>query len=150
MPQSLAKIIVHIVFSTKNRFPFLNQDIRAKMHAYLAGIAKNLGSHVYVVNGTADHVHLVCELPRIISLSKFIENIKKNSSIWIKRQDRKFQKFYWQRGYGAFSVSKSKLATVIQYVQNQEQHHRGKSFQEEVIEFLNKYEIEYKEEYLWD
>ena len=150
MPQSLAKIIVHIIFTTKNRFPFLNQNIRKKMHAYLGGIVKNLGSHVYTINGTADHVHIVCELPRTISLSKFVEEIKKNSSSWIKKQENKFQKFYWQIGYGAFSVSSSILPSVIQYVQNQEKHHQRLSFQEEFIEFLNKYGIEYDEKFLWD
>ncbi len=150
MPQSLAKIIVHIVFSTKNRFPYLNQNIRTKMHAYLAGTVKNLGSHVYAINGTSDHVHIVCELPRTISLSKFIEEIKKSSSLWIKRQDVKFQKFYWQKGYGAFSVSPSNLPLVIQYVQNQEKHHQRVSFQEELISFLKNSGVEYDEKFLWD
>ena len=150
MPQSLAKIIVHIVFSTKNRFPFLNQNIRTKMHAYLAGTAKKLGSHVYAANGPSDHVHIVCELPRTISLSKFIEEIKKGSSLWIKTQDVKFQKFYWQKGYGAFSVSPSKLPSVIQYVQDQEKHHQRISFQEELMSLLKKSGVEYHEKFLWD
>jgi len=150
MPQSLSKIILHIIFSTKNRFPFLDSDIRRETHAYLAGICKNIGCYAHKINGTKDHVHIVCELSRTITVSSLLEELKKNSSRWIKTKGIKYQKFSWQNGYGAFSVGVSQLPALIDYVEKQEEHHRKKTFQDEFREFLRKYKIDYEERYVWD
>ncbi|NOX37496.1 MAG: IS200/IS605 family transposase [Calditrichaeota bacterium] len=150
MPQSLSEVYVHIVFSTKNRFPFLFPPIRKEMHRYIAGICTNLNCYPRIVNGTSDHVHIVCELARTISISEMVEEIKRGSSKWIKSKGAQFKKFHWQNGYGIFSVSASLLQNVIQYVQNQEQHHRYKSFQEEFRELLKAHGVQFDERYVWD
>ncbi len=150
MPQSLSKVFIHIIFSTKNRYPFLQPEVRDEMHRYIAGICSHLKCHPQRVNGTADHVHIVCELSRTIPISKLFEEIKRNSSRWVKTKGQKYQKFFWQNGYGVFSVGKSQLPTVIKYVEGQEEHHRRKSFQEEYRKFLLKYEVNFDERYVWD
>ncbi len=150
MAQSLSKIIIHIIFSTKNRYPFINARIRDELHKYLAGICKNLGCFVHIINSSTDHVHIVCELHRTLPVSKLLEEIKKSSSRWLKTKGGILSKFSWQNGYGAFSVGKSQLPIVINYVRNQEQHHRKKSFREEFLLFLKKYDVDYDEKYLWD
>ena len=119
MPQSLSKVIVHIIFSTKDRESWLGLDLRPLMHAYLATICRDLGAEVVRVGGVADHVHIVTTLPRTVSQAQLIEQIKKVSSKWIKTLDARYRDFFWQRGYGAFSVSPSQLDTVVQYVEAQ-------------------------------
>ena len=109
MPQSLSKVIVHIIFSTKDREPWLGLDVRPRMHAYLATVCRDLGAEVVRVGGVADHVHIVTTLPRTVSQAELIEQIKKVSSKWIKTLDARYRSFFWQRGYGAFSVSPSQL-----------------------------------------
>jgi putative transposase len=128
MPQSLSKVIVHIIFSTKNREPWLDAAIRSRVHAYLATICRDLGSEVLRVGGVADHVHIITTLPRTYSQSQFIEEIKKPSSKGIKSLDVRDRGFFWQRGYGIFSVSPSQLETVLDYVHKQEEHHRTHTF----------------------
>jgi REP element-mobilizing transposase RayT len=151
MPQSLSNVILHIVFSTKDRHPFLDSAIRERMHGYLASLCRDLGSTCYKVGGVADHVHVVTSLPRTLTQSDLLENIKKKSSKWIKEIDRtRYGKFAWQRGYGAFSVSSSKLDGVVDYVVNQEEHHRKQTFQDEYRRLLAKHGIEYDETYVWD
>src|SRR5512140_1545909 len=129
MPQSLSKVIVHITFSTKNREPFLDSNVRPRMHAYLATICRDLGVELVRVGGVADHVHIVTTLPRTLSQAQLIEQIKKTSSKWIKAVDARYRTFAWQRGYGAFSVSPSQLDAVLQYIDGQKEHHRTRTFQ---------------------
>jgi putative transposase len=150
MAQSLSKVIIHIIFSAKNREPWLDSDIRPRMHAYLATICRDLGGEALRVGGVADHVHIVTTLPRTLSQAQLIEGIKKPSSKWIKGLDSKYRHFYWQRGYGAFSVSPDQLNAVLEYVERQEEHHRTRSFQEEYRDFLRKCGVEFDERYVWD
>ena len=150
MPQSLSRVIVHIIFSTKDREPWLDRDVGPRMHAYLATVCRDLNAEALRVGGVADHVNVVTTLPRTLSQAEMIETLKKTSSKWIKGLDSKYRRFYWQRGYGAFSVSPSHLDAVLEYVQNQEEHHRTRSFQEEYCAFLQKYGVEFDERYVWD
>jgi REP-associated tyrosine transposase len=150
MPQSLSQVIIHIIFSTKDREPWLDRDVRPRMHAYLATICRDLGGDGVRVGGMADHVHIVTTLPRTVSQAEFVEHVKKTSSKWIKVLDARYRGFFWQRGYGAFSLSPSQLNSVLEYVENQEAHHRTRTFQEEYREFLCKYRVEFDERYVWD
>jgi len=151
MPQSLSDVTLHIIFSTKDRYPFLDSEIRDRMHRYLATICRDLKSVCYKVGGVSDHVHVVTSLPRTLSQSSLVENVKKKSSKWIKEIDEtKYGKFAWQAGYGSFSISKSNLDEVINYVANQEEHHRKRTFQDEYRAFLTKHEVEFDERYVWN
>ena len=150
MPQSLSKVILHIIFSTKNRQPFLDSDVRPRMHAYLATICRDLGAELVHVGGIADHVHIVTTLPRTLSQAQVVEQIKKTSSKWIKELDARYRTFFWQRGYGAFSVSPSQLEAVLQYVEAQQTHHRTRTFQEEYRDLLRRHGIDFDERYVWD
>jgi putative transposase len=128
MPQSLSKVILHIIFSTKNRETWLDSNMRLRMHAYLATICRDVGCDFVHVGGVADHLHIVTTLPRTVSQSELIEQIKKRSSKWVKTVDSQYRGFSWQRGYGAFSVSPSQLDAVLQYVDTQQEHHRTRTF----------------------
>jgi putative transposase len=150
MPQSLAQVYVHIVFSTKERYPFIRPNMESELFAYMGDTIKRIGGIPHLINGTADHVHLLSSLPRTVALSKYIEEIKRNSSRWIKTKDNDYQKFAWQNGYGAFSVSSSQKESVIRYIAGQKEHHRDITFKDEFLAFLKKYNIEYDEQYLWD
>ena len=150
MPQSLSRILLHIVFSTKNRKPFLDDEIGNRMHAYLATVCRDCDAEAYRVGGVDDHVHIACKLPRTITVSKLLEIIKKESSKWIKKQGDGYQDFYWQGGYGAFSVSPNHLDPLIAYVENQAAHHSKETFQDEFRRLLKKYGIDYDERYVWD
>jgi len=150
MPQSLAKIIVHIVYSTKNRVPCLSKDIQPKLHAYMAGILQEWGCKPIQIGGVEDHVHILCLLSKNHVPCKVIEEVKKGSSKWIKTNGAEFRGFYWQRGYGILSVSESKIATARQYIVNQPNHHRTVSFKDEFRQFLKRYNIEHDERYVWD
>ena len=120
------------------------------MHAYVATICRDLNAEALRVGGVADHLHIVTTLPRTLSQAAMVETLKKTSSKWIKGLDPKYRRFYWQRGYGAFSVSPSQLNAVLEYVGSQEAHHRTRSFQEEYRDFLRKYGVEFDERYVWD
>jgi len=146
--QSLSRVIIHVVFSTKNREPFLNIEIRSRIHAYLATIVRDMDSHAYRIGGTEDHVHIACTLPRILCQSDFLKKIKTSSSKWIKEQG--VRKFSWQNGYGAFSIGQSQLSQLLHYIDHQLEHHQKKSFEEEYRGLLKKYEIDYDESYVWD
>ena len=150
MPQSLSKVIVHIVFSTKNREHWLDSNVLPRMHAYLAVICRDLGADFVHACGVADHVHIVTTLPRTVSQAQVIEQIKKPSSKWIKALDSRYRRFFWQRGYAAFSVSPSQLDAVLQYVDAQKEHHRTRTFQEEYRELLRRHGIDFDERYIWD
>ena len=148
MPQSLSKVLVHLIFSTKHREPLIGLQIRPRLHAYLVGILDNLKSPSLQAGGVADHVHILFALARTISQADLVEEVKKGSSKWMKTEG--VPTFSWQAGYGAFSVGESQADTVIRYIQNQEHHHRKMTFQEEFRKFLERYKIAYDERYVWD
>ena len=150
MPQSLSIVILHIIFSTKDREPWIDPSVRPGLHAYLATICRDLGGQALRVDGVADHVHIVTTLPRTLSQAQMIERVKKTSSKWIKILDPRYRGFFWQRGYGAFSISVSQLDAVLQYLQTQEEHHRTRTFQEEYRELLRRHGIEFDERYVWE
>ena len=150
MVQSVANILVHIIFSTKNRQPMISQEIMQELHSYMAGIAHAQDSKVHEIGGVEDHVHLLVSLPRTLQLSKLIENIKKGSSKWIKTKGHSYKGFSWQNGYGAFSIGQSAYENLRKYIKTQKDHHKTISFQDEYINFLQKYQISYDEKYLWD
>jgi len=150
MAQSLSKVLLHVVFSTKNREKTILNHLQAKLHAYLAGICRAKGAEAYRVGGTEDHVHIACTLPRTLTQAKLLEETNKASSIWMKQQEGGPRHFSRQAGYGIFSLGQSQLPTLVQYIDNQKEHHRTKSFKEELLELLEKYDVEYDEKYLWD
>ena len=148
MSQSLARVLVHLIFSTKNREPLIHREVRGASHAYLAGILQNLHCPSVQTGGTADHVHTLFSLARTRSVAEIVEELKKSSSRWMKQQGVKG--FSWQAGYGAFSVSESQVRTVARYISRQQDHHRRLSFQDEFRRFLARYEVTYDERYVWD
>jgi REP element-mobilizing transposase RayT len=150
MPQSLANLYVHLIFSTKDRFPFLSPKIRPDLHAYMATVLANLNSPAVLINSVDDHVHILFNLGRTVTLAQVVEDVKKASSKWIKTQCPNLATFKWQAGYGEFSVSESTIPKVANYIRNQAEHHRVKTFQEEYREFLEKHKIRYEERYVWD
>lgn len=150
MPQSLSQIVIHVVFSTKERYPFLDSVTRPKLHAYLATVARNAGCEAYRVGGVADHVHLAIRLSRTITIASLVETLKTSSSKWLKTQSPDLAAFSWQRGYGCFSVSPADLDALRSYIDNQERHHQTRTFQDEFRMFLKKYDVEYDEAYVWD
>ena len=152
MPQSLSNLITHVVFSTKNREAWIIPDIRPSFHAAMAEIIRSDGGDAYRVGGTADHVHLAISLKRTQTVSDVVKRLKRSSNLWFKAQSESqdFQGFQWQRGYGAFSISRSHLDALIGYIDNQEEHHRKMTFQDEYRQLLSKYEIQYDEKYVWD
>ena len=150
MAQSLAKLIVHVTFSTKDRRPLISPDIREELNAYISGILKKVGSPSIQVNCVADHAHILCRLSRTRALADVVEEVKKSSSSWIKTRGDAFRAFYWQPGYGAFSVSQSNVAAVREYVAGQEEHHRKISFKDEFRALLKRHEVEFDEQYIWD
>lgn len=150
MPQSLSKVYVHLVFSTKRRYPFIDNVIQERLWEYLGGICKGLECNPIQIGGYQDHVHVLCLLSKKVTQMKLVEEVKKQSSKWIKTIDDRYEKFYWQDGYGIFSVNPSELERVIQYIKNQEEHHKKRTFKEELVAFLNKYQVAYDERFLWD
>jgi len=150
MPQSLACLIIHVIFSTKYRAPVLGASIRPSLFAYLATCSRNAKCECYRVGGAADHVHLVIRLSRTITVAKLVEELKTASSKWMKRQSNELSEFAWQVGYGAFSVSSTELGFLRRYIDNQERHHRDNSFQDEYVRILVHHGVEYDERLLWD
>jgi putative transposase len=150
MSQSLVKNYLHICFSTKHRQKLITEKVEHEIHNYLGGVCKHLNCQPLIVGGFDDHVHILCMLSKKITLIKLLEELKSNSSKWIKTIDQSLQHFYWQDGYGAFSVNPSETETVIKYISNQRTHHNSISFQDELRSFLKKYKVDYDERYLWD
>lgn len=151
MPQSLSAVYIHLVFSTKDRRPFLrDQATRAALHAFMGGIAGRLECPPLTVGGAEDHVHLLCRFGRAITQAEWVKEIKRVSNGWLKERGPDYADFAWQRGYAAFSVSLSNLESVKQYIARQEEHHRKITFQDEVRALLRKHEIDFDERYLWD
>jgi len=150
MAQSLSKILLHIIFSTKNRTGLILDELEEELHAYLATSIRAQGSNAYRIGGTQNHIHIACSLSRTMTVSKLIEAMKTSSSKWMKEKDKRCDDFSWQAGYAAFSLGQSQLSALIKYIENQKEHHKKKTFKEEVLEFLKKYGVEYDERYLWD
>lgn len=150
MSQSLSNILVHVIFTTKQRKPLIPHSIQKELYRYMAAIVKDCDCSPIIIGGTKDHVHILCKLSKSRSISSVIEDIKKKSSKWIKTKGEDYKDFFWKNGYGAFSIGKSQINALTRYIENQEEHHRKKSFKEELLEILNRYGIEYEERYLWD
>ena len=150
MAQSLARLHFHVVFSTRERQPFLHERVRATLHAYIAKVLQNLGCRPVLINSVEDHVHILVDLARTVSVSQVLEDIKKSSSKWIKSQGVEFAGFAWQGGYGAFAVSESQIDAVHAYFANQRQHHGNVAFQDEYRILLRDESVDYNEQYLWD
>lgn len=150
MGQSLVQNYLHIVFSTKHREPIIDQQIETELHNYLGGICNNLGCQSIIVGGYSDHIHILCKLSKKIALVKLVEELKSHSSKWVKTKGNKYRNFYWQDGYGAFSVNPSEVDVVVKYIANQREHHSKKTFQNEYRAFLKKYKVEFDERYVWE
>ena len=149
MPQSLSKLYTHLVFGTKYRKPLIKDNIRSDLHAYIAGLLYNLDCLPIKINSVGDHIHILFILSKNYSLAKVVEEVKKSSSKWMK--DNGVSNFSWQRGYGAFSVSSSTVEIVERYIENQQRHHRSKSFMDELEEYMRGYGVlEYDRRYFWD
>ncbi len=150
MGQSLVKNYIHLIFSTKHRNPLIQSPIEAELHSYLGGICNKLGCSVLIVGGYTDHIHILCMLSKKLALIKVMEELKSNSSKWIKTKGLGYNDFYWQDGYGAFSVNPTEVDTVSAYIANQHQHHGKKSYQDEYRTFLKNYKVDYDEKYVWE
>ncbi|HEY4357684.1 MAG TPA: IS200/IS605 family transposase [Acidobacteriaceae bacterium] len=150
MPLSLSNVLIHVIFSTRDRLPVLNDSVRPELHAYLASTAREVGCECFRVGGVTDHVHLAIRLGRTVTVAELIKELKSCSSKWLKSQSPVLAKFSWQRGYGVFSVGPSDLGALIRYIDAQEEHHRKQDFKEEFLAFLRKYGIEFDEQHLWD
>ena len=151
MSQSLVQVYLHIVFSTKDRRPFLrDQELRDRVHAYLVGVCRNQGAPSLRIGGVEDHVHILCRMAKVLSISNFLRELKRESSKWVKQQSPALQQFYWQTGYGAFSVSPSHVGGLADYIANQEEHHKHESFKDEFRRLCKKYGVDIDERYVWD
>jgi REP element-mobilizing transposase RayT len=150
MPQSLSSILVHLVFSTKNREPFISPDIESELHPYMGTVFREHNSPSLIIAGTTDHIHALFALSRSIAVADIVEEIKTGSSKWIKTKGREYRNFHWQRGYGAFSIGQSNLTALKRYIRNQKTHHRHVTFEEEYRNFLKRYEIDFDERHVWD
>jgi putative transposase len=150
MGQSLTKNYVHIIFSTKQRNPIIIDQIQNDLFNYIGGICKGHDCNPIQVGGYYDHIHILCVLSKNIALMQLIKEIKQSSSKWIKTQHTSLINFYWQNGYGAFSVDPTKIDIIKNYISNQAEHHRKMNFQQEFLVFLKKYQVEYDEKYIWD
>lgn len=150
MGQSLVQNYIHIVFSTKYRAPLLQPPYEQELHAYLGGICNELECPVLIVGGYTDHIHILCMLSKKIALMTLVQKVKANSSKWIKTKDASLNNFFWQDGYGAFSVNPSAVDVVINYIKNQHQHHGKKDFKEEYRAILKKYNVQFDEQYIWE
>jgi REP-associated tyrosine transposase len=156
MAQSLAQVYVHIITHTKYNLPFITEDIEDELYAYIGGIITIVSGRPISINDIPDHIHILAALPRTMTIAKFVEEIKRNSSRWIKTKGWKYPKFAWQnaclparQGYGAFSVGYSQVEIVSNYIANQKNHHKKVAFREEYLKFLKAYKVDYNEEYLW-
>jgi len=151
MSQSLAQVYLHVVFSTKERRPFLQgEKLQQELHAYMAGTCKNLQSPAIKIGGVEDHVHILCRLGRTIEISDLVRELKRESSKWLKPKSLGLRRFHWQDGYGAFSVSPSHVKALTEYIETQAKHHKRTTFQHEFRRILKKYDVEYDERYVWD
>ncbi|MBC7850292.1 MAG: IS200/IS605 family transposase [Chitinophagaceae bacterium] len=149
MGQSLVNIYTHIIFSTKNREPLINSAIEGELHRYLVGIVTNLNCKAIKVGGHVDHIHALCMLSKQLPITKLVQELKMDSSRWVKGKGEQYNNLYWQDGYGAFSVGSNVVDTIASYIENQHIHHRKITFQEEYRAFLIENRVEYNESYVW-
>jgi len=148
MPQSLAKVYIHIVFTTKTGFPFIAESIRPELQSYIIGTLSNLGVFTNEIYANPDHIHILCTLPRTITMADLVSKMKTSSSKWIKTKG--INDFDWQDGYGIFSVSSSKVAAVENYIRKQPEHHKQSDYKDELRQFFKEYKIDFDERYVWD
>jgi putative transposase len=150
MPQSLSAVYIHLVFSTKERRPFLRDEtVRNSLHRYLGKISKKLRCAPIITGGIEDHVHLLARFSRTITQAEWVKELKRVSNLWLK-ENHSIRDFEWQGGYADFSVSASNLEIVKKYIANQDKHHRGMSFQDELRTLLRRHEVEWDERFIWD
>jgi putative transposase len=147
MPQSLIKILIHVVYSTKNRTDLIPVEIEDELFRYIHGIVENNRGRLIVAGGTKNHIHLLISLG-LCDISTLIGDIKRSTSVWMKKKG--VGEFYWQKGYGAFSIGKSQVAEVSRYIRNQKQHHNSQNYQDEFRALCSKYEVDLDERYVWD
>ena len=150
MAQSLVKNYIHIVFSTKYREDFIDEKIESELFSYIATICKDMECTALKIGGTDNHIHILCLLSRKLALMKLVQEVKAHSSKWIKTKGKKYENFFWQDGYGAFSVSQKNIVATTKYIENQREHHKNENFKIEFLNILEKYQMEYDEKYLWD
>jgi REP element-mobilizing transposase RayT len=150
MPQSFSSILLHIVFSTKNREPIIKPEIEPELFSYMNKLYKESGSPCLTINGTADHVHALCSLGRTTTVADLVEVVKKRSSKWIKTKGREYREYQWQIGYGAFSIGQSNVQQLTRYIARQKARHTKVTYKEELLDLLHKYQIEFDERYIWD
>lgn len=150
MAHTFTNLLTHAIFSTKDRAPFINAELKEQLFPYMIGILRELKAKTLAINGVEDHVHLLFALPPSLSIADAMRVLKTNSSRWVHETWATRRTFSWQSGYGAFSVSQSNIASVVEYIRGQEEHHRKMTFQEEFIVFLKKHGIEYDERYIWE
>jgi REP element-mobilizing transposase RayT len=149
MPQSLAKLLVHLVYSTKHREKLLPHEPYEELHRFCRGVLANHKCHLIEMNNVVDHVHLLFDLHPTEALSDIVKEVKMSSCKWLKEQSREFADFDWQDGFGAFSLGMSQKKTAVGYIQRQQEHHAAVSYQQEFRSLLGAYEVEYDERYVW-
>ena len=150
MPQSLANVLLHIVWSTKHRERWIADEDRERLHAYTIGVLVNLGCPSLETNSEPDHLHILCSLSRTITIAQLVEKVKTGTSAWMKTLGPRYAEFHWQGGYSSFSVSESLVPRVREYIRNQREHHRARSFQDELRALLKKHGVAFDERYVWD
>ncbi len=150
MPQSHARVLIHVVFATKRRQPLIRMDTEADLFAYMAATLKAQGAPALLVGGTDDHVHILCSLSRTVAIADVIEEVKTGSSKWMKTRGPELRGFSWQAGYGVFSVAPDRVEAVKRYIATQREHHRKRTFQEEYLEILRAAGVTFDERYMWD
>jgi putative transposase len=150
MAQSLSNVLLHIVFSMKNRREWIDIEIEDSLRKYIAGICRELNCRSHQIGASDDHIHIACSLARTITISNLVEEIKTGSSKWMKTNGDRYAEFGWQNGYGAFSIGQSQLEDLRRYIHNQREHHRKVSYQREFRELLKRYGVDFDERYVWD
>jgi REP element-mobilizing transposase RayT len=151
MSQSLGKILVHTIFSTKDRRPLLrDKSLRDELHHYVGDILANQNCQPIIVGGVEDHVHILSVLARTCQAAEMVREVKRGSSLWLKTKAPELRDFAWQNGYGIFSLGYSQIETARKYIAGQEEHHKKASFQDELRQLLNSYAVEFDEHYVWD
>ncbi|MCJ8329515.1 MAG: IS200/IS605 family transposase [Lentisphaeria bacterium] len=149
MPQSLSKVIMHIVFSTKGRKAFISAELETELYKIINSVCTENNSYCYSVGGMSDHIHIACELPQTLSISDLVKTIKISTSLWFS-ETKNLHDFSWQSGYGVFSVSQSHLNGLIDYIDQQAKHHQRINFQDEFRKLLKRHQVEFNETYVWD
>ena len=147
---SFSKLTYHIIFATRYRRKTIRPELQHRLYEYIGGIVRKQKGHLIEIGGVEDHIHILANLSPVAAISDSIRDIKANSAKWMNELPERKDKFEWQKGYGAFTVSASQIESVCKYVQNQKEHHRVKSFEEEYIEFLQRHGIEFERRYLFE